>query len=34
VIGGILHVLKTECRWRDVPADYRPPTTVYNRYYR
>jgi len=27
VIGGILHVLKTGCRWRDVPAAYGPPTT-------
>jgi len=31
VISGILHVLKTGCRWRDVPTDYGPPTTVYNR---
>ena len=30
VISGILHVLKTGCRWRDVPADYEPPTTIYN----
>jgi transposase len=34
VISGILHVLKTGCRWRDVPASYGPPTTVYNRYHR
>jgi transposase len=34
VISGILHVLKTGCRWRDVPADYGPPTTIYNRYHR
>jgi transposase len=34
VISGILHVLKTGCRWRDVPAAYGPPTTVYNRYHR
>jgi transposase len=34
VISGILHVLKTGCRWRDVPAEYGPPTTVYNRYHR
>ena len=34
VISGILHVLKTECRWRDVPAAYGPPTTVYNRFTR
>ena len=34
VISGILHVLKTGCRWRDVPAEYGPATTVYNRYNR
>lgn len=34
VISGILHVLKTGCRWRDVPPQYGPPTTVYNRYHR
>ena len=27
VISGILHVLKTGCRWRDVPAAYGPATT-------
>ena len=31
VISGILHVLKTGCRWRDVPAAHGPPTTIYNR---
>lgn len=34
VISGILHVLKTGCRWRDVPATYGPPSTIYNRFYR
>jgi len=34
VIGGILHVLKAGCRWRDTPAAYGPPTTVYNRFNR
>lgn len=34
VISGILHVLKTGCRWRDVPAAYGPPTTIYNRFTR
>jgi len=34
VISGILHVLKTGCRWRDVPTEYGPPTTIYNRYHR
>jgi len=32
VISGILHVLKTRCRWRDCPAKYGPHTTIYNRY--
>ena len=34
VISGILHVLKSGCRWRDCPADYGPRTTIYNRYNR
>ena len=34
VISGILHVLKTGCRWRDVPPVYGPPTTIYNRFNR
>ena len=34
VISGILHVLKAGCRWRDVPAEYGPATTIYNRYNR
>jgi len=29
VISGILHVLKTGCRWRDVPPEYGPATTIY-----
>ena len=31
VISGILHVLKVGCRWRDVPSEYGPATTIYNR---
>jgi transposase len=34
VISGILHVLKTGCRWRDVPPVYGPPTTISNSYNR
>lgn len=34
VISGILHVLKTGCRWCDLPPEYGPPTTIYNRYNR
>jgi transposase len=32
VISGILHVLKSGCRWCDCPADYGPTTTIYNRF--
>jgi transposase len=32
VISGIVHVLKTGCRWQDCRAVYGPPTTVYNRF--
>ena len=34
VISGILHVLKSGCRWKDCPPEYGPPTTVYNRFAR
>jgi transposase len=34
LISGILHGLKTGCRWRDVPPALGPPTTIYNRYNR
>jgi transposase len=34
VISGIVHVLKSGCRWRDVPAVYGPPKTIYNRWHR
>lgn len=34
VISGILHVLKTGCRWQDCPPEYGPPTTIYNRFNR
>ena len=34
VISGIVHVLKTGCRWQDYPAVYGPSTTVYNRFHR
>ena len=30
VISGIVHVLKSGCRWCDCPPDYGPPTTIYN----
>jgi transposase len=34
VINGIFYVLRTGSPWRDLPARYGPPTTVYNRYNR
>jgi len=34
VISGIIHVLKTGCRWCDCPPDYGPTTTIYNRFNR
>jgi transposase len=34
VISGIVHVLRTGCRWRDCPSVYGPPTTIYNRFRR
>ncbi len=33
-ISGIVHVLKSGCRWQHCPSDYGPPTTVYNRFNR
>lgn len=34
VLSGVIHVLRTGCRWQDTPAVYGPPTTVYNRFHR
>jgi transposase len=34
VISGIVHVLRSGCRWRDTPRDYGPYTTIYNRFNR
>src|ERR1700712_3125508 len=34
IISGILHVLRSGCRWRDCPAVYGPRTTVFNRFNR
>ena len=34
VISGILHVLRSGCRWCDCPQAYGPPTTIYNRFVR
>jgi transposase len=34
VISGIVHVIKTGCRWCDCPPEYGPHTTIYNRFVR
>ena len=34
VISGLLHVLKSGCRWCDCPPEYGPLTTIYNRFVR
>ena len=34
VISGIVHVLKSGCRWCDCPPEYGPSTTIYNRFTR
>jgi transposase len=34
VISGIVHVLKSGCRWCDYPPEYGPPMTIYNRFVR
>ena len=34
IISGIVHVLKSGCRWCDCPKEYGPAKTVYNRFVR
>ena len=34
VISGIVHVLRSRCRWCDCLPEYGPPTTIYNRFVR
>jgi transposase len=34
VISGIVHVLKSGCRWVDAPQEYGPRKTLYNRFVR
>jgi transposase len=34
VISGVVHVLRTGCRWQDTPAICGPPTTICNRFHR
>jgi putative transposase len=34
VISGIIHVIRGGLMWRDAPAVYGPPKTLYNRFIR
>lgn len=34
VLSGIVHVLKSGCRWSDCPKEYDPHKTIYNRFIR
>ena len=34
VIGDIVHVLRSGCRWEDAPSVYGPHKTLYNRFVR
>jgi len=34
VLSGIVHVIKSGCRWVDCPADYGLRKTIYNRFVR
>ena len=34
VISGIIFVIRNGLRWRDAPAAYGPPKTLYNRFVR
>jgi transposase len=34
IISGIIHALKSGGRWGDVPSEYGPKKTLYNRYVR
>src|SRR6201987_6327594 len=34
VISGIVHLLKSGCRWCDCPPEYGPPTSIDNRFVR
>jgi mannitol 2-dehydrogenase len=34
VLSGIVHVLKSGCRWSDCPGAYGPHKTIYNRFVR
>ena len=34
IVSGIIFVIRNGLRWRDAPAAYEPPKTIYNRFIR
>jgi transposase len=34
IVSGIMFVIRNGLRWRDAPAAYGPPKTIYNRFIR
>jgi transposase len=34
IVSGIIFVIRNSPRWRDAPAEYGPPKTIYNRFIR
>jgi putative transposase len=34
IVSGIIFVIRNTARWRDAPAEYGPPKTIYNRFIR
>ena len=34
IVSGIIFVIRNGLRWRDAPAEYGPPKTIYNRFVR
>ena len=34
IVSGIIFVIGNTPRWRDAPAEYGPPKTIYNRFIR
>jgi putative transposase len=34
IVSGIIFVIRNSLRWRDAPAEYGPPKTIYNRFIR
>ena len=34
ILSGIMHVMKSGCRWKDCPEQYGPHKTIYNRFNR